>query len=154
MLNCPKCVGKLEEKIIENLKVDVCWVCEGIWFDKGELEKVLRSDSKDFDNIDLDRDFLDGNESIGVADELNLRTGPCPRCSKPMEQRAYENNNKVMIDVCPDGCGIWLDSGEIHKLRDRREVEAHNKRQAKKNMLNELFQSIHRKLFKKNNRPT
>jgi len=37
MLNCPKCLGKLEEKSVENVKVDICWVCEGIWFDKNEL---------------------------------------------------------------------------------------------------------------------
>ena len=29
MLNCPKCIGKLEEKKVEGVTVDVYWVCEG-----------------------------------------------------------------------------------------------------------------------------
>ena len=74
MLNCPKCLGKLEEKIVENVKVDVCWICEGVCFDDGELERVLNADILD-EYIDLVRDFLDGKEARGFKSELNLEQG-------------------------------------------------------------------------------
>ena len=125
MLNCPKCVGKLEEKAVENVNLDVCWVCEGIWFDSGELEKVLNSDSKDFDRIDMDRKSLDGKEATNLREDLDKTTGKCPRCGdETMLQRIeYKNKEGLYVDVCPKGHGIWFDSGEIHEVRDRSKVD-------------------------------
>lgn len=42
-MKCPKCGGTLEEKELEKVKIDVCSKCEGIWFDKGELELLIKS---------------------------------------------------------------------------------------------------------------
>jgi len=41
-MKCPKCGDKLEEKELENVKIDVCSKCEGIWLDKGELELIIK----------------------------------------------------------------------------------------------------------------
>ncbi len=41
-MRCPKCGGKLEEKELEDVKVDVCSKCEGIYLDKGELELLIK----------------------------------------------------------------------------------------------------------------
>ena len=46
-MNCPKCVGKLEKKKVENVDIDTCFTCEGIWFDAGELEAIIKADSTD-----------------------------------------------------------------------------------------------------------
>ena len=116
-MNCPKCVGKLEEKNIENVKTDVCWVCEGIWFDKDELEKVLEADSKDFNKIDLDRGGLDGKEVSDVYKELDEKSIKCPRCGEELKKELYPKG--IRIDTCAKCDGIWLDGGEIHKLRER-----------------------------------
>ena len=51
MLNCPKCLGKLEENTVENVKVDICWVCEGIWFDAGELETIVKLEKTGLDKL-------------------------------------------------------------------------------------------------------
>ena len=40
-MNCPKCDGKLVETDYENIKVDVCDSCSGVWFDAGELAQVI-----------------------------------------------------------------------------------------------------------------
>ncbi len=40
-LNCPKCDGKLVETDYENVSVDVCDTCSGVWFDAGELAQVV-----------------------------------------------------------------------------------------------------------------
>ena len=40
-LNCPKCDGKLVETNYENVSVDVCDKCSGVWFDAGELAQVV-----------------------------------------------------------------------------------------------------------------
>ena len=40
-LCCPKCGHDMQEKDLFTIKVDVCGYCEGIFFDRGELEEVL-----------------------------------------------------------------------------------------------------------------
>ncbi len=40
-LECPKCEGKLHESDYENIKIDVCDTCGGVWFDAGELAQVI-----------------------------------------------------------------------------------------------------------------
>jgi len=120
-MNCPKCPGKLEKKTVERYEVDVCPMCEGIWFDIGELESIIKADSRDFNKIDLDRDSLDGQELSEVYDIMNTKIGKCPRCADGTEMvRAhYKKEKELYIDVCPNCKGIWLDGGEINRLRDR-----------------------------------
>lgn len=118
-MNCPKCLGKLEEKIVENVKTDVCWICEGIWFDKGELEKVLEADSKNFKFIDVDRAELDGKESSELHEELDVKIGECPKCTKEIKLERTSYPKGIFVDACPKCEGIWLDGGEIKKLRNR-----------------------------------
>lgn len=40
-LECPKCEGKLMESDYENIKIDVCDKCGGVWLDAGELAQVV-----------------------------------------------------------------------------------------------------------------
>jgi ribosomal protein L31 len=42
---CPKCEsGKLIETAYENVKIDVCNNCHGVWLDAGELAQILHKD--------------------------------------------------------------------------------------------------------------
>jgi hypothetical protein len=40
-LQCPKCDGTLHETDYEDIKIDVCNKCNGVWFDAGELAQVV-----------------------------------------------------------------------------------------------------------------
>lgn len=40
-LSCPKCDGTLIETDYEDIKIDVCDSCSGVWFDAGELAQVV-----------------------------------------------------------------------------------------------------------------
>lgn len=40
-LECPKCDGKLMESAYEDIKIDVCDTCSGVWLDAGELAQVV-----------------------------------------------------------------------------------------------------------------
>ncbi len=120
-MHCPKCVGILEKKRIEEVEVDVCPICEGIWFDAGELKAVLAADSHDFDYIDVGREEFDGHELAAAEISLDRKPGKCPRCADGtmLVQTRYEQNDKVIVDVCPLGHGLWLDGGEIQQVRKR-----------------------------------
>lgn len=60
-IECPKCLGMLEPKEVGELKgtpvfIDQCPVCQGIWFDTGELWKVLKGKIA-FDQEEAEKDF-------------------------------------------------------------------------------------------------
>ena len=38
---CPRCGSALEERAFQNVKLDACTKCKGVWFDAGELEMVM-----------------------------------------------------------------------------------------------------------------
>ncbi len=40
-LGCPKCDGSLVETEYENVVIDVCNKCSGVWLDAGELAQVV-----------------------------------------------------------------------------------------------------------------
>jgi len=40
-MKCPKCGHQMKEKALKDVKVDVCTLCEGIFFDRGELEGLM-----------------------------------------------------------------------------------------------------------------
>lgn len=46
--NCPKCEGVLHETDFENIKIDVCDKCHGVWLDAGELAQITHKDEGGF----------------------------------------------------------------------------------------------------------
>lgn len=40
-LSCPKCDGSLLETEYENVAIDVCDKCSGVWLDAGELAQIV-----------------------------------------------------------------------------------------------------------------
>lgn len=115
-LDCPKCVGKLEAVGNGQPKLDVCFICSGIWFDGGELEKVLKVKGGFFENFGHQAVVFSG---AVVAEYFDAQAGRCPRCAGSMVQRRFKGTT---IDCCAQNHGIWLDDGElknvvIHDLR-------------------------------------
>ena len=45
-LKCPKCDGTLYETDMEDVKIDVCDKCTGVWLDPGELAQIMAKDDK------------------------------------------------------------------------------------------------------------
>jgi len=43
-IRCPKCDGMWTEADFQNIRLDVCDNCHGVWFDPGELAHVLEKD--------------------------------------------------------------------------------------------------------------
>ena len=44
-LHCPKCGNTLEETVMDEVTVDICASCHGIWLDDGELAKLTETKS-------------------------------------------------------------------------------------------------------------
>jgi hypothetical protein len=44
-MQCPRCDGSLKENMFENVTIDTCDKCGGVWLDSGELEQLTRKES-------------------------------------------------------------------------------------------------------------
>lgn len=84
-----------------DVELDYCQICEGVWLDQGELELILEmGDHK----IDLSH-MPDSKKS-------NRR---CPRCRKKMIEGKFPGTD-VEVDVCTRDGGVWLDKGELVEI--------------------------------------
>jgi Zn-finger nucleic acid-binding protein len=45
-MKCPRCDGTLIETDYENIKIDICNKCTGVWLDPGELAQVAAKDEE------------------------------------------------------------------------------------------------------------
>ena len=43
-LKCPKCDGTLYATNFENIEIDVCDKCEGVWIDPSEFAQIVNKD--------------------------------------------------------------------------------------------------------------
>ena len=92
------------------IELDKCFVCSGMWFDKGELKKVIKENPKK-------RTLGSYIHDSKIYKQLNAKSGLCPRCRVPMRKLQGKNRlKKTTIDVCPKCRGTWLDGGEINYL--------------------------------------
>ena len=43
-MKCPRCDGSLKESTFEEVLIDTCDKCGGVWLDSGELEQLTKKD--------------------------------------------------------------------------------------------------------------
>jgi len=105
MMNCPKCSSEVlvETPALGNIPLDVCPGCSGIWFDKGELEALLKQ-SQDWQSADF---TLINPKPNSLA---------CPRCKNKMA-RGGMVNPLLLVDKCESCGGVWLDANELKLTR-------------------------------------
>ena len=66
-MDCPRCKKAMTQRVRDEIEVDVCGECGGVWLDGGELAKILeaeraRSDAEKRENwrlYDRGRDTYD-----------------------------------------------------------------------------------------------
>lgn len=91
----------------DQVEVDYCISCRGLWFDHGELEILA-------EKVAL---------PLGMAPLLRPHSGneqarKCPRCGKAMEKAELAANRRVVIDRCGNDHGLWFDARELGSLLD------------------------------------
>jgi Zn-finger nucleic acid-binding protein len=103
-------------KHLAGVELDVCGKCQGVWLDKGELEAI---EKKVADEVVVEDDSLKLPEldfSFSRRMQADFKSIDCPRCGAGMETREYDKVARVVVDVCPKGCGMWLDRNELGSL--------------------------------------
>ncbi|HHL31406.1 MAG TPA: hypothetical protein ENJ41_02385 [Oceanospirillales bacterium] len=120
-MKCPVDKTELKEQEYERaVVVDSCSSCQGMWLDKWEL-KAIQANKGNYYQEELEK-FPDlVNKSYRLALEKQRPLLNCPKCAEnndniQMERREHGYCSQIMIDVCPQCQGIWLDQGEVQAL--------------------------------------
>lgn len=106
---CPKCKVELEKRPYRKFELYVCPSCRGMWLDTLEFEH-LTSPKDVYSDDSLDSTYICDAPNGG---------GPlyvCVRCDNFMNRINFKSISGVLIDVCADH-GVWLDEGELTRLR-------------------------------------
>ena len=113
IINCPAC-GKRMHKVYmseQNINLDVCVNgCGGIYFDNREFKTV----DEPHEDISPLIKALEG-KTFKKVDESETRI--CPVCGMNMVKHYASAKHEVQIDECYGCGGIFLDNGELEKIR-------------------------------------
>jgi Zn-finger nucleic acid-binding protein len=103
-MNCPACKNSMIILELNQVEIDYCNSCKGIWLDKGELDLIFsKSDEK------KNNDYF-----IPKPDHQEIKRR-CPNCKKKMEKVEFENSG-IILDQCTNNHGHWFDNGELKSL--------------------------------------
>jgi Zn-finger nucleic acid-binding protein len=89
---------------LHKIELDYCPVCFGVWFDAGEIELLLRTESA---GTSLSEFELERPKSPVIEAKR-----PCPLCRNLMIKMTTPNQD-IIIDQCPNNEGFWFDRGEV-----------------------------------------
>ena len=109
-MKCPACSSPMIVVEHEQIELDYCTDCSGVWFDVGELELLLETMQLKEASLSLD-DILTSPEA-----ESKEKKRKCPICGQKMKKATVGHNPEVLIDACPRGDGLWFDKGEVGQL--------------------------------------
>lgn len=116
-MKCPVCDELMIVLELEEIEIDYCTGCEGVWLDGGELELLLEEASEK--EAVLSSFIVD--DSSG---EIKIR---CPICIKKMEKVTVGKENKILLDKCKNNHGLWFNKGELFEVVKLGSIDEENK---------------------------
>ena len=108
-MKCPKCLSAMEVINYNDVEIDRCTDCHGLFFDK--LEKEIMKSLEGAESIDIGDEFLGArlNEILDV---------PCPRCKVKMDHVIETEPFEIKFESCPKCHGAYFDAGEFRDYMD------------------------------------
>jgi Zn-finger nucleic acid-binding protein len=114
-MKCPRDATELETTRYEaEIDIDACSACRGVWLDAGELAEIQRTVEKKHRHDPRPMESV--TESFVAVEQGIAPRVACPKCNTKMDTRPFGMGSQIVIDECPEGCGIWLDGGELQAL--------------------------------------
>jgi hypothetical protein len=116
-MKCPVCDELMVVLELEEIEIDYCTTCEGIWLDGGELELLLEEASEK-------EEVLSSFRRDDFSDEKKIR---CPICFKKMEKVLVGKENRILVDTCKNHHGLWFNKGELYEVVKLGSIDEENK---------------------------
>ena len=126
-MDCPVCKSAMITLELEDVEIDYCTSCSGIWLDAGELELLLGEPRNAAELLD----------SFEFDSKCREEERKCPICDKKMQKIVVGSSKpSLLIDKCRRGDGLWFDRGELNDIFERAKLDENNKI---KKLLTDMF---------------
>ena len=113
-MDCPKCKSEFETVSFNDIEIERCKSCKGLWFNLLEKEDLLKL--KGSESIDI------GSEQI--ADQYReLQDIDCPHCNERMVPMVDKDQFHIKYEYCVGCYGTFFDAGEFRDLKEHTVVE-------------------------------
>lgn len=108
-MQCPRCDKVMTHALQDEVEARQCPQCEGHWLEGEDLRR------------------LESTVNVRLfewrrlpPEEFQTRELACPRCSpRPvMKKVRSERDRHVLLDVCEQCHGVWLDGGELRAIQE------------------------------------
>ena len=110
-MKCPRDGTELVAVEFMGMHLEKCHRCDGIWFDRGELERIRDAKIPDIEET-LEEKY--GNPSYDEGHvEGYMR---CPRCGARLQEQLYTYQDVVRVDRCENCMGFWVDDTELNRI--------------------------------------
>lgn len=129
-MKCLSCQSDLIKRMYENVEIDVCPNCRGVWLDSGELTKIVETIEHKFSEDAVSTVIKRANPDIPGKEYERQRH--CPKCNNKLEPNNYQYNSGIVVDLCTHGHGVWLDRGEMAavQIHDENAIQEYSKKAA------------------------
>lgn len=107
---CPACKNNMIVVEHQQIELDYCPQCQGVWFDSGELELLV-------ERLKLGDPELFLRSILRTAEARSTeKKRRCPICTQKMKKTTIGEEPRILIDACQRGDGLWFDGGEMTQL--------------------------------------
>jgi Zn-finger nucleic acid-binding protein len=113
-MDCPKCHGTMETVTFNEIEVERCLTCKGLWFDLMEKEDLVKIEGSEA--IDI------GSDQVGERYK-HLRDIDCPHCHQAMIPMVDKDQFHIKYEACPSCYGAFFDAGEFRDLKEHTVLE-------------------------------
>ena len=112
-LKCPKCAAAMEKVTFEQITVDRCTSCRGLWFDAREDERLKKMPgAEDIDTGPPKRE--DRKQAVRID---------CPVCHTQMIRMVDHQQPHIWYESCTVCHGVFFDAGEFRDYKENTVAE-------------------------------
>jgi len=106
-MRCPKCRSDMQQIMIDDMEIDRCSSCHGLWFDDGELSKLRNKEAAA---------ALDIGDVVTGKKQNEIEHYRCPRCAGQMNRLVDPQQTHIWFEQCDSCRGSFFDAGELTDL--------------------------------------
>ena len=117
-MHCPKDKIPCDTKLLQDVNIDVCPKCDGVWLDKSEVRRLTRHFSlPEYSDVDelLEKWEVAENKGTVPKDFWQEDRLVCPVDGVKMKKHYFAGSH-IGVDQCQVCEGFWLDGGELHAV--------------------------------------
>ncbi|MEO6391350.1 MAG: zf-TFIIB domain-containing protein [Pyrinomonadaceae bacterium] len=108
--DCPRCKTRLTALEVEEVTVQECTSCGGLWSASDTFESICQNSEKQSVVLNFTARRIEY-----MATPSKISYVPCPRCKQLMNRSNFARASGVIIDLCKPH-GVWFDADELPKI--------------------------------------